>query len=66
MSRISDRHPLPRRFAQRVRCTTTFSAPITSQGHLMSITRHGINRGDKSALAAASFEETVDLLFRAA
>lgn len=39
---------------------------MTYQGYLMSITRHGMNRGDKSALAAASFEETVDLLFKAA
>ena len=31
----------------------------------MAITRHGINRGDSGPLAQCSFEETVDILFRA-
>eukprot|EP00210_Caulerpa_lentillifera_P004539 g4331.t1 len=37
-----------------------------SYGHLMAITRHGINRTDKSPWAQCSFEETVDILLRAA
>lgn len=37
-----------------------------SRGHMMSITRHGINRNEKSPLAQSSFEETVEVLFRAA
>jgi hypothetical protein len=32
----------------------------------MAITRHGINRTDSSPLAQCSFEETVDILLRAA
>lgn len=32
----------------------------------MAITRHGINRRDSSPIAQSSFEETVDILFRAA
>ena len=32
---------------------------ITCNGHLMAITRHGINRQDTGALARCSFEETV-------
>jgi hypothetical protein len=32
----------------------------------MAITRHGINRTDASPLAQCSFEETVDILLRAA
>lgn len=32
----------------------------------MAITRHGINRSEAGPLAQASFEETVDILFRAA
>lgn len=32
----------------------------------MAITRHGINRRDSSPIAQSSFEETVEILFRAA
>ena len=32
---------------------------MTSKGHLMAITRHGINRQETGALARCSFEETV-------
>ncbi len=39
---------------------------MTARGHLTAITRHGINRTDSSPLHQASFEETVDILFRAA
>ena len=40
---------------------------MTSRGHFAAITRHGINRGDGAgALAQASFEETVEILYRAA
>lgn len=40
---------------------------MTSQGYLMSITRHGINRVvDSSPLKRCSFEETVDILMDAA
>ncbi|KAL8629439.1 hypothetical protein Q9189_004830 [Teloschistes chrysophthalmus] len=39
---------------------------MTSRGHLMAITRHGINRSDTGALMRCSFEETVDILLDAA
>ena len=39
---------------------------MTSRGHLMAITRHGINRADTGALMRASFEETVEILMDAA
>ena len=39
---------------------------MTSRGHLMAITRHGINRSEAGPLAQCSFEETVDILLRAA
>ena len=39
---------------------------MTSKGHLMAITRHGINRQDTGALMRCSFEETVDVLMDAA
>ncbi len=39
---------------------------MTSKGHLMGITRHGINRADNSALMRCSFEETVEILLEAA
>jgi DNA-directed RNA polymerase II subunit RPB1 len=39
---------------------------MTSRGHLMAITRHGINRADTGALMRASFEETVEILMEAA
>jgi hypothetical protein len=37
---------------------------MTARGHLMAITRHGINRNGNGPLAQCSFEETVDILFR--
>ncbi|KAI9188659.1 DNA-directed RNA polymerase II core subunit rpo21 [Blastocladiella emersonii ATCC 22665] len=39
---------------------------MTSRGYLMSITRHGINRTEASALMRCSFEETVEILVDAA
>jgi len=39
---------------------------MTGKGHLMGITRHGINRADTSALMRCSFEETVEILLDAA
>ena len=39
---------------------------MTSRGHLMAITRFGINRGDTGALMRCSFEETVEILLEAA
>ncbi|KAL6754081.1 hypothetical protein V8C86DRAFT_2713077 [Haematococcus lacustris] len=39
---------------------------MTSRGHLMAITRHGINRNGNGPLAQCSFEETMDILYRAA
>ena len=39
---------------------------MTYRGHLMSITRHGINRNDTGPLMRCSFEETVDILMEAA
>jgi len=39
---------------------------MTSRGHLMAITRHGINRADTGALMRCSFEETVEILLDAA
>lgn len=39
---------------------------MTQKGHLMSITRNGINRVDKGCLAKCSFEETVEILMNAA
>lgn len=39
---------------------------MTSKGHLMAITRHGINRQDTGALMKCSFEETVPVLLDAA
>lgn len=39
---------------------------MTYRGHLMSITRHGVNRNDTGALMRCSFEETVDILLDAA
>ena len=37
---------------------------MTSRGYFMAITRHGINRAETGPLHQASFEETVDILFR--
>ncbi|KAG9143347.1 hypothetical protein Leryth_022599 [Lithospermum erythrorhizon] len=39
---------------------------MTYHGHLMSITRHGINRNDTGPMMRCSFEETVDILLDAA
>ncbi|VFR02519.1 unnamed protein product [Cuscuta campestris] len=39
---------------------------MTYRGHLMSITRHGINRNDTGPMMKCSFEETVDILLDAA
>jgi len=39
---------------------------MTAKGHLMAITRHGINRQDVGCLMRCSFEETVDVLIDAA
>lgn len=39
---------------------------MTYRGFLMAITRHGINRNDTGPLMRCSFEESVDILFRAA
>ena len=39
---------------------------MTFRGHLLAITRHGINRVDSGALMRCSFEETVDVLMEAA
>ncbi|CAG8507263.1 425_t:CDS:2 [Diversispora eburnea] len=39
---------------------------MTSRGHLMAITRHGINRAETGALMRCSFEETVEILIEAA
>ena len=36
---------------------------MTCKGHLMAITRHGINRQDTGALARCSFEETVSAVY---
>eukprot|EP01103_Thecamoeba_quadrilineata_P002203 TRINITY_DN12197_c0_g1_i1.p1 TRINITY_DN12197_c0_g1~~TRINITY_DN12197_c0_g1_i1.p1 ORF type:complete len:1771 (-),score=338.80 TRINITY_DN12197_c0_g1_i1:46-5313(-) len=39
---------------------------MTYRGHLLSITRHGINRVETGPLMRCSFEETVDILLDAA
>lgn len=39
---------------------------MTNRGHLMAITRHGINRAETGALMRCSFEETVEILLEAA
>ncbi|CAI5984210.1 unnamed protein product [Closterium sp. NIES-65] len=39
---------------------------MSYRGHLMSITRHGINRNDTGPMMRCSFEETVDILLDAA
>ncbi|MEE6528760.1 hypothetical protein FKM82_017310, partial [Ascaphus truei] len=39
---------------------------MTCRGHLMAITRHGVNRQDTGPLMKCSFEETVDVLMEAA
>ncbi|KAE8707153.1 DNA-directed RNA polymerase II subunit RPB1 isoform 4 [Hibiscus syriacus] len=42
------------------------SDTMTYCGHLMAITRHGINRNDKGLMMRCSFQETVDILLDAA
>ena len=39
---------------------------MTNKGNIMPITRHGINKSNRGPLAKASFEETPDVLIRAA
>ncbi|CAM9278362.1 unnamed protein product, partial [Heterosigma akashiwo] len=39
---------------------------MTVRGHLMAITRHGINRVDSGPMLRCSFEETVEILMEAA
>merc|ERR1719262_693691 len=39
---------------------------MTYRGHLLAVTRHGINRQDTGPLMRCSFEETVDILLDAA
>lgn len=39
---------------------------MTYRGHLMAITRHGVNRVDTGPLMKCSFEETTDILLEAA
>ena len=38
---------------------------MTYRGHLLAVTRHGINRVESGALMRCSFEETVDILMEA-
>ncbi|QIG60127.1 DNA-directed RNA polymerase II subunit RPB1 [Dishui Lake large algae virus 1] len=38
---------------------------VTNRGNLMSVDRHGINRGDVGPLAKSSFEETTNMLIDA-
>ncbi|KIH68336.1 RNA polymerase Rpb1, domain 5 [Ancylostoma duodenale] len=46
--------------------TTSIACSLRFIGHLMAITRHGINRQEVGALMRCSFEETVDILMEAA
>ena len=39
---------------------------MTTKGHRMAITRHGINRQDVGPIIRCSFQETVDVLMEAA
>lgn len=39
---------------------------MTFSGHLMAVSRHGINRGEAGPMLRASFEETVEVLMTAA
>ncbi|MED6113234.1 DNA-directed RNA polymerase II subunit rpb1 [Stylosanthes scabra] len=45
---------------------TVLCNTMTYRGHLMSITRHGINRNDTGPMMRCSFEQTVDILLDAA
>ena len=38
---------------------------MTYRGHILAVTRHGINRVESGALMRCSFEETVDILMEA-
>jgi len=44
----------------------TLADVMTHRGHLMAITRHGINRSETGPLMRCSFEETAEILFEAA
>eukprot|EP00743_Colponemidia_sp_Colp-15_P005255 GILK01005654.1.p1 GENE.GILK01005654.1~~GILK01005654.1.p1 ORF type:complete len:1742 (+),score=310.58 GILK01005654.1:266-5491(+) len=44
----------------------TLTDVMTQKGHLMAITRHGINRAESGPLMRCSFEETVEILMDAA
>eukprot|EP01114_Cavostelium_apophysatum_P013538 TRINITY_DN32_c0_g1_i1.p1 TRINITY_DN32_c0_g1~~TRINITY_DN32_c0_g1_i1.p1 ORF type:complete len:1763 (-),score=484.60 TRINITY_DN32_c0_g1_i1:80-5368(-) len=44
----------------------TLADVMTQRGHLMAITRHGINRANTGPLMRCSFEETAEILFEAA
>jgi DNA-directed RNA polymerase II subunit RPB1 len=45
---------------------TLLADVMTSRGGLMSIDRHGINRSERGPLAKCSFEETPDIIVKAA
>ena len=45
---------------------STLADVMTQRGHLMAVTRHGINRVDSGPLLRASFEETVEILMESA
>jgi len=51
--------------AMNYRHTSLLIDTMTYKGQLMSIDRHGINRGDIGPLAKSSFEETTDMLINA-
>jgi DNA-directed RNA polymerase II subunit RPB1 len=51
--------------AMNYRHLSLFIDTMTYKGQLMSIDRHGINRGDIGPLAKSSFEETTDMLINA-
>ncbi|CAD7977147.1 unnamed protein product, partial [Amoebophrya sp. A25] len=39
---------------------------MSNRGHLMAISRHGVNKADHGPLMKCSFEETVEMLMEAA
>lgn len=39
---------------------------MSNRGHLMAVSRHGVNRADHGPLMKCSFEETVEMLMEAA
>jgi DNA-directed RNA polymerase II subunit RPB1 len=51
--------------AMNYRHLSMLTDTMTMKGTLMSIDRHGINRGDVGPLAKSSFEETTDMLINA-